>query len=34
MSEYSASIVIIGGGISGVSTAYELAKRGMKDIIV
>ncbi|HPG91802.1 MAG TPA: FAD-binding oxidoreductase, partial [Clostridia bacterium] len=34
MSEYKASIVIIGGGISGVSTAYELAKRGMKDIIV
>jgi len=29
-----ASIVIIGGGISGLSTAYNLAKAGMKDIYV
>ena len=29
-----ANIVIIGGGISGVSIAYNLAKKGMKDIIV
>jgi sarcosine oxidase subunit beta len=29
-----ASIVIIGAGISGVSTAYNLAKAGMKDIHV
>jgi sarcosine oxidase subunit beta len=29
-----ASIVIIGGGISGVSIAYNLAKKGMKDIVV
>ncbi|MCL2821679.1 MAG: FAD-binding oxidoreductase [Firmicutes bacterium] len=30
----SASIVIIGAGISGASIAYELAKRGQKDIVV
>ena len=29
-----ASIVIIGGGISGAATAYELAKRGLKDIVL
>jgi sarcosine oxidase subunit beta len=29
-----ANIVIIGGGISGVSIAYNLAKKGVKDIIV
>ncbi|MDY0318284.1 MAG: FAD-binding oxidoreductase, partial [Candidatus Izemoplasmatales bacterium] len=29
-----ASIVIIGAGISGLSTAYNLAKEGMKDIHV
>lgn len=29
-----ANIVIIGGGISGVSIAYNLAKKGMKDIVV
>lgn len=29
-----ASIVIIGAGISGLSTAYHLAKKGMKDIYV
>jgi sarcosine oxidase subunit beta len=29
-----ASIVIIGGGISGVAIAYNLAKKGMKDIVV
>lgn len=29
-----ANIVIIGGGISGVAIAYNLAKKGMKDIIV
>lgn len=29
-----ASIVIIGAGISGLSTAYNLAKKGMKDIVV
>lgn len=29
-----ASIVIIGGGISGAAIAYNLAKKGMKDIIV
>ncbi|MEG1528077.1 MAG: FAD-binding oxidoreductase [Clostridia bacterium] len=30
----SASVVIIGGGISGVSIAYELAKRGQKNIVL
>lgn len=29
-----ANIVIIGAGISGLSTAYNLAKKGMKDIVV
>lgn len=29
-----ASIVIIGAGISGLATAYHLAKKGMKDIVV
>ena len=29
-----ASIVIIGGGISGVAIAYNLAKKGLKDIVV
>lgn len=30
----TANIVIIGGGISGCAIAYELAKKGMKDIVV
>ncbi|MDD3831119.1 MAG: FAD-binding oxidoreductase [Clostridia bacterium] len=30
----SASVVIIGGGISGNAIAYELAKRGQKDIVL
>ncbi|MBI9009236.1 MAG: FAD-binding oxidoreductase [Tenericutes bacterium] len=29
-----ASIVVIGAGISGLSAAYNLAKRGLKDIVV
>jgi sarcosine oxidase subunit beta len=29
-----ASVVIIGGGIVGCSTAFNLAKRGMKDIVL
>ncbi len=29
-----ANIVIIGAGISGLATAYNLAKKGMKDIVV
>ncbi|MFO7887688.1 MAG: FAD-binding oxidoreductase [Eubacteriales bacterium] len=29
-----ASVVIVGGGISGCSVAYNLAKKGLKDIIV
>lgn len=30
----TASVVIIGGGISGVSIAYNLAKKGLTDIVV
>ena len=30
----NANVVIIGGGISGVAIAYNLAKKGMKDIVV
>ena len=30
----TASIVIIGGGVMGASTAYHLAKRGVKDILL
>ncbi len=34
MSRYDPKIVIIGGGIMGVSTAYFLAKRGKRDVIL
>ena len=30
----SASVVIIGGGIMGTATAYELAKAGVEDIVL
>ncbi|HBD62933.1 MAG TPA: FAD-dependent oxidoreductase, partial [Clostridiales bacterium] len=30
----SAEVVIIGGGISGCSIAYNLAKKGVKNIVV
>lgn len=30
----TASVVIIGGGISGVAIAYNLAKKGVKDVVV
>lgn len=30
----TANVVIIGGGISGCSIAYNLAKKGVKDIVV
>ncbi len=30
----TASIVIIGGGVMGASTAYHLARRGVKDIVL
>src|SRR4051812_47200227 len=29
-----AGVVIIGGGVVGLSTAFQLAKRGAKDVIV
>lgn len=34
MSRFNAKIIIIGGGIMGVSTAYFLAKRGQRDVIL
>lgn len=30
----SAEVIIVGGGISGCSIAYNLAKKGVKDIVV
>ena len=30
----SASVVVIGGGVIGLSTAFQLAKRGVRDIVV
>lgn len=30
----SAGVVVIGGGVNGLSTAYQLAKRGARDVIV
>ncbi len=30
----TANVVIIGGGIMGASTAYHLASRGVKDILL
>ncbi len=30
----TANIVIIGGGVMGASTAYHLAKRGLKDVVL
>ena len=30
----TANVVIIGGGITGCAIAYEMAVRGMKDIVV
>jgi len=34
MMKKTAEIVVIGGGIAGLSTAYNLAARGMKDVVV
>ncbi len=30
----TASAVIIGGGVMGASTAYHLASRGLKDVLL
>src|SRR3954470_2811052 len=30
----SAAVVIIGGGVNGLSTAFQLAKRGVPDVVV
>lgn len=30
----TAAVVVIGGGITGASTAYHLVKRGARDILV
>jgi sarcosine oxidase subunit beta len=30
----SAAVVVIGGGVNGLSTAFQLAKRGVRDIVV
>src|SRR5215216_5621928 len=29
-----AGVVIIGGGVNGLSTAFQLAKRGVRDVVV
>ncbi|MDP9460174.1 MAG: FAD-dependent oxidoreductase, partial [Actinomycetota bacterium] len=30
----SASVVVIGGGVVGLSSAYALARRGIRDVVV
>ena len=30
----SAEVVVIGGGVNGLSTAFQLAKRGVRDVVV
>jgi sarcosine oxidase subunit beta len=30
----TAEVVIVGGGVNGLSTAFQLAKRGMRDVVV
>ncbi len=34
MAEHSAEVVVIGGGVNGTSTAFQLAKMGMSDVIL
>ena len=31
---HSAAVVVIGGGVNGLSTAFQLAKRGLRDVVV
>src|SRR3954462_13364198 len=30
----SASVVVVGGGVVGLSTAYHLARRGVRDVVL
>ena len=30
----TAEAVVVGGGVNGLAVAYELAKRGMRDVVV
>jgi sarcosine oxidase subunit beta len=34
MAEQTAEVVVIGGGVNGTSTAFQLAKMGMRDVIL
>ena len=34
MSKMTADVIIIGGGVNGCATAYYLAKKGVKDVVV
>lgn len=34
MAEHTAEVVVIGGGVNGTSTAFQLAKMGMTDVIL
>ena len=31
---HTASVVVVGGGIAGIAAAYELARRGVRDVVV
>ncbi|RPJ00085.1 MAG: FAD-dependent oxidoreductase, partial [Chloroflexi bacterium] len=34
MAQQTADVIIIGGGITGVSTAYQLARRGYRALLL
>ena len=34
VSKMTADVIIIGGGVNGCATAYYLAKKGVKDVVV